>query len=116
MTIVEQARDYERKYHEELYSNHELFEPGTWLFKPAAYALKSFELIPERKNIRALDLGGGVGRHSIPLAKRFGSTAEIVCVDLLDSAIARLVANTKDQGVGDNITGIVSDVETFDLG
>jgi len=116
MSIFKQAREYERKYHEELYGNHELFEPGTWLHRPASYAVKSFELISKHSGVRALDLGAGVGRHSIPLAQHFGPAAEVICVDLLDTAIGCLMVNAKKQGVGDAITGVVEDVATFDLG
>lgn len=116
MNIVEQARAYERSYHEDLYGNHGLFEPGTWLYRPAAYAIKSFDLVPKQEHVRVLDLGGGVGRHSIPAAKYFGVNSEVVCVDLLDSAIGKLNLNAKAHGVDKNIVGAASDVEAYELG
>lgn len=114
MDIVEEARAYERKYHEDLYRNHALFEHGTWLYKPAAYAIKSFTLVSKEQNIRVLDLGGGVGRHSIPAAKYFGPNSKVICVDLLGPAIERLKQNAHEHNV-DNIFGVESDVETYDL-
>jgi cyclopropane fatty-acyl-phospholipid synthase-like methyltransferase len=113
MSIVEQARAYERDYHENLYGSHELFEPGTWMYKPAAYAVRSFDLVPMRNDVQVLDLGGGVGRHSIPAAKYFGVGSKVLCVDLLDSAIEKLRLNAEEHGVKDNIVGIVSDVENY---
>ena len=113
MSITERARRYEGAYHDELYANHDLFSPGTWLYKPAAYAVRSFARIPKRAHPSALDLGGGVGRHSIPLAQHLGVRSKVVCVDLLDSAISRLNINARKHGVEDNIVGIVSDVETY---
>lgn len=108
---IQQAHQYEQAYHENLYAQHGLFEPGSWLYKPAAYVLQSLGLVPPRMAVRALDLGCGVGRHSIPLAQHFGSESEIVCVDMLPTAIKKLASNAQTYGVAKNITGIVSDVE-----
>ncbi len=116
MTVASQAREYERRYHEDLYGNHELFTPGTWLYKPAGYVIKAFDLVPKHDYPRVLDLGGGVGRHSIPAAKYFGADSEVVCVDLLESAIEKLRFNAKEHKVEKNIVGVVSDVETYELG
>jgi len=115
MVTTEQAREYERKYHEELYGSHALFEPGTWLYKPAGYATNAFKLVPMREHVRVLDLGGGVGRHSIPAAQFFGSSSEVICVDLLNAAIERLRLNARRHGVESNVAGIASDIENFDL-
>jgi tellurite methyltransferase len=114
MDIVKQARAFERNYHETLYGSHRLFEPGTWLHKPAAYAIASFDLVRKRNTVRVLDLGGGVGRHSLPAAQYFGSDSRVVCVDLLASAIEELHKNTEQHGIK-NVVGVTADVETFEL-
>lgn len=115
MSIVEQARAYERDYHEDLYGSHNLFEPGTWLYKPAAYAVRAFDLVQKHDDVCVLDLGGGVGRHSIPAAQHFGKRSKIVCVDLLASAIEKLAKNAELYGVADRVAGVVADVESFEL-
>ena len=53
-----------------------------------------------------LDLGGGVGRHTIPAAQHFGKGSEVVCVDLLASAIEKLGQNAKQHGVAESVVGI----------
>jgi cyclopropane fatty-acyl-phospholipid synthase-like methyltransferase len=115
MDIIERARAYERDYHENIYGSHGLFEPGTWLYKPAAYATKSFDLVQKHNDVRVLDLGGGVGRHSIPAAQHFGESSKIVCVDLLASAIEKLSQNAERLGVANRVAGIAADVEILEL-
>jgi SAM-dependent methyltransferase len=115
LTAFERARRYERSYHERLYASHALFSPGSWLHRPAAYALESFRLIPRRAVIRALDLGSGVGRHAIPLAQHLGGGGRVVCVDLLEPAVARLRSYAARHGVAGTVRGVVADAETFPL-
>jgi len=113
--MSERARESERAYHEGLYINHELYEPGTWLHQPAPYAIQSFERITPHAAFRALDLGSGVGRHSIPLAKHLGPGSQVVCVDIVDTAIEKLRDNARTYGVEKEVTGIVGDVEEFPI-
>lgn len=113
--MSESARESERAYHEGLYANHGLYEPGTWLYHPASYAIQSFEYITPYTASRAMDLGSGVGRHSIPLAKHLGPGSQVVCADILDTAIAKLRDNARVYGVEKEITGIVGDVEALSI-
>lgn len=115
MNSIQQARQREQVYHDKLYTSHQLGEPGTWLHRPAQYATKSFDLIPKRPHIRALDLGAGIGRHTLPLANYLGNTGHIDALDLLDSAIDKLRANAKQIEAKDRITTIVTDIETYPL-
>lgn len=113
--MSERARESERAYHEDLYANHALYEPGTWLHLPATYAIQSFDLMTPHAALRALDLGSGIGRHSIPLARHLGPGSEVVCVDILDTAVEKLRDNARVHGVEKEITGIACDVEELSI-
>jgi SAM-dependent methyltransferase len=54
---------------------------------------------------RALDFGCGVGRLTLPLAKRF---SQVVAVDISPSMLAELTANVARAGL-DNVDGEISD-------
>lgn len=103
-------------YHAELYNNHELFEPGTWLAKPDANVLKIGNNLLGLTGIRILDLGAGVGRNAIPLAKLLRERGvSIDCVDVLDTAIAKLTQYSAKYRVADNITPVLGDVSTYSI-
>lgn len=110
-----EARKREREYHEKLYAERELFAPGSWLSKPVRYVLASLDHVVARDGIQVLDLGCGVGRNTIPLAKELGRNSSIVAVDLLGSAVDTLVRNAATYGVADRITPIAADVEHFEI-
>lgn len=107
------ARQREKDYHDEFYRQHDLFSPGSWLYKPVKYVVDSFTSIKNKESARALDLGCGVGRHSIPLAQCIGEGGQVVCVDLLESAIGILKQNAVLYSVEDKIISIVSDVDAY---
>ena len=116
MSHFEKTREREKQYHDELYSQHELFTPGSWLYRPVPFVLKSFEYIQNKENPNTLDLGCGVGRHSIPLAQFLGEDGKVFGVDLLDSAINGLKVNAKRFSVEKKIIPILSDIEEYPLG
>jgi len=63
-----------------------------------------------------LDLGSGVGRNSIAIAKQFqGIPCRVDCVDILELAIEKLMENAKRFGVEECIHGIVSPIEEFEI-
>jgi 2-polyprenyl-3-methyl-5-hydroxy-6-metoxy-1,4-benzoquinol methylase len=81
-------RAQEKKYHDECYEQHPLFEPGSWLHKPVRTVLELMPLACDKPGAKVLDLGAGVGRNTIPLAQYVAPRGgEVVAVDLLDSAI-----------------------------
>ena len=111
MTRLKNIRQAEAHSHVEAYSAHSLYAPGSWLAKPVKTVL---ELIPRLRGgeaFRALDLGCGVGRNAIPVAKELGGRVD--CVDILPFAIEKLLGNGRNYGVSGSIRGIVSGIEEF---
>jgi len=115
MRVFELARKQEISYHEKLYTEHELFEAGTWLAKPVKVVIDSFDLL-EAGSKNVLDLGCGVGRNSIPIAEKLQAHGGTVyCVDLLQTAIDVLGENAQKYDVQDLIVPIVADAEHYNV-
>lgn len=113
---IQSIRESERNSHIELYSNEELYKEGSWLNKPIKTVTDLFPLFEECKEFKALDLGSGVGRNSIAIAKQFQSiSCKVDCVDILELAIEKLQENAKRFGVEEHIRGIVSPIEEFEI-
>lgn len=114
---IQSIRESERNSHIELYSNEELYKEGSWLNKPIKTVTDLFPLFEKCEKFRALDLGCGVGRNSIAIAKQFqGIPCRVDCVDILELAIEKLMENAKRFGVEECIHGIVSPIEEFEIG
>lgn len=113
---LQSIRESERHSHIELYSGKELYKEGSWLQKPIQTVTDLFPLFEECEKFRALDLGCGVGRNSIAIAKQFqGIPCRVDCVDILELAIEKLMENAKRFGVEECIHGIVSPIEEFEI-
>lgn len=111
---LQSIRESERNSHIELYSNEELYKEGSWLNKPIKTVTDLFPLFEEHTEFRALDLGSGVGRNSIAIAKQFQNcSCRIDCVDILELAIEKLLENAKRFGIEDCIHGAVCPIEEF---
>ncbi|MBR1972466.1 MAG: class I SAM-dependent methyltransferase [Oscillospiraceae bacterium] len=116
MKNILQIRESERKSHIAVYSSHRLYSPGSWLSKPVSTVLNLIPLFSDYKEIHVLDLGCGVGRNSIAVAKAFASiSCQIDCVDILDTAIQMLAEYAKIHHVEEWIRGIVSSIEGFPI-
>ena len=107
-------RREEKASHEEAYAAHALYAPGSWLAKPVKTVLELLPLLAGREEFRALDLGCGVGRNSIPVAKAFPQ-GRVDCVDILPDAIGYLEANARDHGVSGAIRGILSPIDDYPI-
>ncbi|WP_339218461.1 class I SAM-dependent methyltransferase [Paenibacillus sp. FSL W7-1332] len=115
MDIFNRARQKEILYHETLYEETVLFQPGSWLAKPVQTVLDHLELLSFHET-RVLDLACGVGRNSIPVAQRIlAANGQVVCVDLLPSAVEKLRQYAVLHGVSSNLEAIVADVEHYDI-
>lgn len=99
------------RYHQEFYANHELFKEGSWLYKPSPFVLRSLEFVQREGALRALDLGCGVGRHTLPIAERLPPGSYVVGMDLLPLAAERLRLNAADAGLDGRIQAVVADLD-----
>ncbi|OPG98158.1 hypothetical protein B2I21_12550 [Chryseobacterium mucoviscidosis] len=111
----EAARKAEAGYHSNFYQNNELFASGTWMSRPMPMVMDMLErLLAHKTELRVLDLGCGVGRHTIPIAQRLGQTnSEVIGVDLLDEAVDGLRKYAKEYQVGHIVQVEKADVEHY---
>lgn len=115
MHRVEYIRNKEKEYHDACYDNYKLFEKGSWLYKPVKTVMEQLPYFKEKTNIRVLDLGSGVGRNSIPIAKEIKGRGKIVCVDLLPSATENLRQYSKEYNVEEVIKLETRDIEDYPI-
>lgn len=113
---LKQIRESERKSHIEMYSSDELYKEGSWLRRPIKTVLDLMPLYEEYDEINVLDLGCGVGRNCICIARQYhNKICKIDCVDILDLAIEKLYANAEEYGVESNICGIVKPIDDYEI-
>lgn len=114
MNRLTEIREAEARSHTAAYETLELYAPGSWLSKPVR-ALEA--LLPEyedRRGLRVLDLGSGVGRNAIACAARLPES-QVECVDILPLAIEKLRENAEKLGVSEQITGCCGPVDGFEI-
>lgn len=111
---LSEIRAAEKASHIEIYSDAKLYEEGSWLQKPIKTVLDLIPLFSDYSELNVLDLGSGVGRNCIPIAKQYqGIPCTVECVDILDLAIEKLQENVRNHGVDSNIKGIVTPLEEY---
>ncbi|MEH7383031.1 class I SAM-dependent methyltransferase [Bacillus sp. JJ1533] len=116
MSKIKFIREEEKKYHDFCYENYKLFEEGSWLYKPVKTVMDLLPFFQDKRNLSVLDLGCGVGRNSIPIAKEIkNKEGSVVCVDLLSSAIEKLGHYSKEYGVEDVIELVKADIEHYQI-
>ncbi|WP_163582899.1 class I SAM-dependent methyltransferase [Gracilibacillus saliphilus] len=116
MDRIKFIRKEEKKYHDHCYDNYRLFEKGSWLYKPVKSVMESIALLEGKNPLKVLDLGAGVGRNSIPIAEKLKDQGgRVVCVDLLDSAIEKLIEYSKEFDVADNIETEKADIGQYSI-
>lgn len=109
-------RKAEKEYHDYCYENYKLFEKGSWLYKPVKTVMDVLPLFENQADLKVLDLGSGVGRNSIPIAKEIKSkNGKVVCVDLLDSALTKLREYSKEYEVDKVIETIKADIGHYKI-
>jgi predicted RNA methylase len=87
-----------------------------WLVKPNSSVLDVGRLLLSRINVRALDLGAGVGRDSIPFVKLFDpSKVTSDCGKILPAAVEILRTNAASAGVADRINPICSNAADYQV-
>ncbi|MBI1267888.1 MAG: methyltransferase domain-containing protein [Cryomorphaceae bacterium] len=113
---VQKARTETIKYHEQYYGANELFEQGSWLYQPDYELDKVAELLKGRQNPIILDIGCGVGRNAIALARQLrGDNPRIHGIDLLETAIEKLIDNATKYSVAEFISGEARDMDDLSL-
>jgi len=113
---LEKIRAAEKESHVSAYTQTELYTPGSWLQKPIKTVLDILPLFRNYKELRVLDLGGGVGRNCIPIAQMYRDIqCEIDCVDILDVAIEKLNENVRKYDIEERVHGIVCPIEQFEI-
>lgn len=112
MSRIQYIRNAEKEYHDFCYDHYKLFEEGSWLYKPVKTVMDQLPQFKEVDEVHVLDLGSGVGRNSIPIAK-YIKGGKVVCVDLLDSAIEKLTKYSKEYGVHHVIEAVQSDIGDY---
>ncbi len=108
-------REAEKASHIEIYSTAKLFESGSWLQKPVKTVMDLMPFFEKHQEVNVLDLGCGVGRNCIPIAQEYKSRCKIDCVDILDFAIDELKQNSIEYNVENEINGIVSSIDDFEI-
>jgi 2-polyprenyl-3-methyl-5-hydroxy-6-metoxy-1,4-benzoquinol methylase len=115
MELNQVAREETIRYHESYYSSHKLFEEG-WLQKPDEEVQRLISYLSGRSNIKVLDIGCGVGRNAIPVAKELKlNGVRVDCYDVLDSAIELLHGYAGQFDVAENIFGKCIDMDSIEI-
>ena len=112
MNRLETIRRAEAESHTAAYESLTLYAPGSWLSKPVRALEALLPLYEDRRGLRVLDLGSGVGRNAIACARRLPDS-NVECVDILPVAIEKLRENAERLGVSPQIMGIAAPVDGF---
>lgn len=116
MNRIETIRQKEKEYHDECYENNIVFKPGSWLHKPVKTIIHLMSNFDDKPEVTVLDLGSGVGRNSIPIAEMLKQKkGKVICVDLLESAISKLVEYSSHYDVKDKICPVLSDISNYSI-
>ena len=111
---LEEIRENEKLSHTKVYSSCNLYEEGSWLSKPIKTIVDIVPLFCDYRQVTVLDLGCGVGRNAIYIAKQLqGLACTIDCVDILPLAIEKLYENAKKYRVSSAIKGIVGTIDDY---
>ncbi|CAM4024757.1 class I SAM-dependent methyltransferase [Alkalicoccus chagannorensis] len=116
MSDLDRIRKEEKQYHEFCYDKYDLYEEGSWLKKPAPVIEDHLAFICKREKPQILDLGAGVGRNSIPMAKAAKDAGgRVQAVDFLASAMEKLRGYREDYNVADVLECVESDIADVDM-
>lgn len=102
-------------YHSEYYGKHQLFKSGSWLENPDPKVPELIKRVSDTKNCRVLDLGAGVGRNAIVMAKELPADARVTCIELIPEATDLLRKYAVEHGVAEKVVVINDDFENVTL-
>ena len=109
-------RESEKRSHTEIYTNEKLYQSDSWLQRPIKTVQELLPFFDGHTELRALDLGCGVGRNSIYIARQFKAMdCSVDCVDLLEIAVEKLLENAAERGVSSQINGITQSIEAYKI-
>ena len=111
---LQQIRHREKQSHIAAYSGDMLYKQGSWLSKPVKTVLDLLPNFDGYSSLHVLDLGCGVGRNCIAIAKHFQTIPCFIdCVDILELAIEKLKKYAEDFAVSEKINGTVMPIEDY---
>lgn len=109
-------RTNEQKAHIAMYSDSALSSENNWIHKPVKTVMELLPYLEGLSDVSVLDLGCGIGRNAIPIAKHFSETScHIDCVDILDIAIQKLNRIAEENSVSLQINGILCSIDEFTI-
>lgn len=111
-STLSRARAETISYHTQYYTKHKLFEGGSWLEIPDVGIPKLIERFSRTPDCRVLDLGAGVGRNAIVLAKALPADSKVTCVELISVATDLLRKYAVEHGVEEKVIVVNEDFET----
>ena len=111
---LQQIREEEKKDPEADFEQREVYEEGSWIDNPTPNIIELIARLSLNEPLAVLDLGCGVGRNSIPLAKlvQLGG-GHVHCVDLLEVALDKLKEYSKEYTVDDVISTEQADIGQY---
>jgi 2-polyprenyl-3-methyl-5-hydroxy-6-metoxy-1,4-benzoquinol methylase len=113
---LQKIREEEKKYHESYFEDHKLYEEGSWLDAPVPIILDLADQVNIGQPLSILDLGCGVGRNSIPLAQKVQpNDGRVICVDLLEKALKKLIHYSEQYQVKDVIYTEQADISEYQI-
>jgi cyclopropane fatty-acyl-phospholipid synthase-like methyltransferase len=111
-STLTRARAETISYHTQYYTKHKLFENGSWLEIPDAGIPTLINRFAGSPDFRVLDLGAGVGRNAIALAKALPQDSRVTCVELISVATDLLRKYAAEHQVEEKIVVVNEDFET----
>ena len=114
MDRISKIREEEAFSHSVTYENYGLYNKGSWLSHPVKTVTDVLPYFKKySREIRVLDLGCGVGRNAIEIARSI--ECKIDCIDLLRIALKHLELNARHYQVYSKLNLILSNVDSFEI-
>lgn len=111
-----QIREKERFSHLSMYSETSFKDTSSWIHRPVKTVMEHLPYLKQEEPLHILDLGCGIGRNSIPIARFFHDIKiQIDCIDILDTAIDKLRLFAEQEGLSDKIQGIIASIDELDI-